>query len=206
MPGGNTGGTFREDRLVSRSMLSELWRPLLVLCTFLAIVVVILILLFAGGGDDDPYVTPEVATPTATVSPEELDAKPENPDAEQISAKDLEVGDCIADATATTGDVKTFDSIDCDKPHDGEVFTIIKVKGDRYPGVKAVSAKGQRGCRARLRRQATPKAFRDRRLGYKFVYPTLESWSQDDREVTCLATFKKARTGKLAQRPGADDA
>jgi hypothetical protein len=188
-------------------MLSELWRPLLVLGAFLAIMVVILVLLFAGGGDDDPYVTPEVATPTATVSPEELDvAAQKNPDAEQISAKDLDVGDCIADATATTGDVTTFDSIDCDKPHDGEVFTIIKVGGDRYPGVKVVSGKGQRGCRARLRRQATPKAFRDRQLGYKFVYPTPESWKQDDREVTCLATFKKARTGKLAQRPGADDA
>jgi|GEM_PF-3505176 len=188
-------------------MLSELWRPLLVFGTFLVVVVVILVLLFAGGSDDEPYVTPEFATPTATVSPEELDAKPkENPDAEEISAKDLEVGDCIADATATTGDVKTFDSIDCDKPHDGEVFTIIKVEGDRYPGLKVVSGKGQRGCRARLRRQATPKAFADRRLGYKFVYPTLQSWRQDDREVTCLATFKKARTGKLAKRPGADDA
>ena len=186
-------------------MLSELWRPLLVFGTFLVVVVVILVLLFAGGGDDEPYVTPEVATPTATVSPEELDAGVQkNPDAEQIAAKDLEVGDCIANATATTGDVKTFDSIDCDKPHDGEVFTIIKLEGDRYPGVKVVSGKGQRGCRARRRRQATPKAFADRRLGYKFVYPTLESWKQDDRDVTCLATFKKARTGRLAQRPGAD--
>jgi len=189
-------------------MLSELWRPLLVLFTFLAIMVVILVLLFGGGDDDEPYVTPDVPTPTATVSPEELDAGVEkkNPDAESIPAKDLEVGDCVADATVTTGDVKTFDRIDCDKPHDGEVFTIIKLEGDKYPGLKAVSGKGQRGCRARLRRQATRKAFADRRLGYKFVYPTPQSWNQDVRAVTCLATFKKPRTGKLAQRPGADDA
>jgi putative regulator of septum formation len=187
--------------------MSILWRPLLVLFTFIALVVVILFLIFGGGGDDEPYVTPEVATPTSTLPPEELDAAPQkkNPDAEAISAKDLEVGDCVADAMAATGDVKTFDEVDCDDPHDGEVFTIIKLEGDRYPGLKAVAGKGQRGCRARLRRQATAKAYRDRQLGYKFVYPTTQSWAQDDREVTCLATFKKPRTTKLAQRAGTGD-
>lgn len=185
--------------------MSILWRPLLVLFTFVALVVVILILLFGGGGDDEPYVTPEVATPTSTISPEELDVKPKNPDAEAVSAKDLEVGDCIADATSATGDVTTFDKVDCDERHDGEVFSIIKLEDDdRYPGVKLVTGKGQRGCRARLRRQATSKAFADRQLGYKFVYPTRQSWTQEDREVTCLATFKKPRTTKLAQRAGAD--
>jgi putative regulator of septum formation len=187
--------------------MSILWRPLLVLFTFIALLVVVLVVLFGGGGgDDEPYVTPKVATPTATISPEELNGTPrKNPDAKTISAKDLEVGDCVADAKSATGDVTTFDKVDCDKPHDGEVFTIIKVDGDRYPGVKAVAGKGQRGCRARLRRQATPKAYRDRQLGYKFVYPTTQSWAQDDREVTCLATFKKPRTTKLAQRAGAGD-
>jgi hypothetical protein len=191
--------------------MAILWRPLLVLFTFLAIIIVILILLFSGGGDDDggEAGNPAVTTPpTVTISPEELAGEPaekKNPDAEEISAKDLEVGDCIADATATTGDVTTFDKIDCDKAHDGEVFTIIKLAdADTYPGVKSVSATGQRGCRARLRRQATAKAFADRQLGYKFVYPTAQSWAQDDREVTCLATFKKARKTKLEQRGDAD--
>jgi len=183
-------------------MLSEIWRPLLVLFAFLAIVVVILILLFAGGDDDEPYVTPEVATPTATVSPEELDVKPKkkNPDAESVSGKDLEVGDCLVNATAAIDFVKTFDKIDCDKRHDAEVFTIIKLKGERFPGTKFVSGKGQRGCRARLRRQATRAEFANRRLGFKFVYPTRESWDQDDREVSCLATFKRPRKTKLDQR------
>ncbi len=183
-------------------MLSELWRPLLVLFTFLALVIVIVILLFAGG-DDDPYVTPEVDTPKARVDPDELDveAKPKNPDAEPVAGKDLEVGDCLVNARATTSLVTSFDTIDCDKPHDGEVFTIIKLKdAARYPGTKFVSGKGRRGCRARLRRQATAKAFADEDLGYKYVFPTRESWAQDDREVTCLVTFKQPRTTKLRQR------
>lgn len=193
-------------------MLSELWRPLLVFGTFLAIIVLILVLIFSGGGGEDEGedTNPAVTTPpTVTIPPEELAGEPErkkHPDAEEISAKDLEVGDCLAGATATTGGVRTFDKIDCDKPHNGEVFTIIKLPDTaKYPGRKFASGKGQRGCRARLRRQATAKAFADPQLNYIYVYPTAQSWAQDDREVTCIATFKKDRTTKLEQR-GSDDA
>lgn len=188
--------------------MAILWRPILVFSTFLAVIVLILVLLFAGGGgDDDQLGNPAVTTPpTITIPPEELAGEPpekKNPDAEEIAAKDLEVGDCVADAIATTVSVKTYDKIDCDKAHDGEVFTIIELKdADKYPGVKSVTGKGLRGCRARLRRQATAKAFRDRQLGYKFVYPTAQSWAQDVRKVTCLVTFKKPRTTKLEQRGG----
>jgi hypothetical protein len=118
----------------------------------------------------------------------------------KISAKDLTVGTCVTDANSYVGDVTTFDAVDCTKPHDGEAFTIIALKGAKYPGLTPLIAKGQRGCRARLRRQATPKAFRDRQLGFKFVYPTTKSWAQGDHELTCLATFKKPRARKLAQR------
>jgi hypothetical protein len=118
----------------------------------------------------------------------------------KVSAKDLTVSTCVSDANSYVGDVTTFDAVECTKPHDGEVFTIIAVKGTKYPGLTRVNAKGQRGCRARLRRQATAKAFRDRQLGFKFVYPTTKSWAQGDREITCLATFKKPRARKLAQR------
>jgi hypothetical protein len=90
--------------------------------------------------------------------------------------------------------------VTCTKPHDGEVFTIIAIDGDTYRGTQFVTSKGQRGCRARLRRQATRKAFRDRQLGFKFVYPTKQSWAQGDREVTCLVTYRKPRTGMLEQR------
>jgi hypothetical protein len=140
--------------------------------------VVLLVVLLAGCGSDDK-------------------AKPK---IGKVSAKDLTVGTCVTDANSYVGDVTTFDAVECTKRHDGEVFTIIAVKGAKYPGLERVNAKGQRGCRARLRRQATPKAIKDRRLGFKFVYPTAQSWAQGDRDLTCLATSKKPRPGKLAQR------
>jgi hypothetical protein len=161
--------------------MSVLLRPLLVVLAFVVLVVVLIVFVFAGGDDDG-------------------DKKASEPAVGTVSAKDLKVGNCIGDANSTQGDVRTFDAVDCAKPHDGEVFTIIGVAGAKYPGTMFVTGKGQRGCRARLRRQATPKAFKDKLLGYKFVYPTKQSWAQGDHEVTCLATFKKPRTGKLVQR------
>jgi Septum formation len=143
----------------------------------ISVVLVVVLLVGCGGGDK---------------------AKPKT--SGKVGAKDLTVGTCVTDANSYVGDVTTFEAVECTKRHDGEVFTIIALGGAKYPGLTRVNAKGQRGCRARLRRQATAKAFRDRRLGFEFVYPTTRSWAQDDHEITCLVTFKKPRTGKLAQR------
>ena len=120
-----------------------------------------------------------------------------------VEASELKVGDCISDANSRLGDVTTFDAVACDEPHDGEVYTLIKLEGGpnaKFPGDVFVNGKGQRGCRARLRRQATRKAFRDKQLGFKFVYPTPASWAEGDREITCVATFKKPRSKRLEQR------
>lgn len=163
-------------------------KPLLAILALVAVLVIVLLLVLAltggddGGGDADEDAEPNVG---------------------RVGANDLRVGDCITDAGSPEGDVTTFNAVRCDKPHNGEVYTLIVLEGAegaRYPGVGFVNGKGQRGCRARLRRQLTRKAFDDRRLGYKYVYPTRQSWADGDREITCIATFTNPRRGKLEQR------
>ena len=179
--------------------MALLIRPLLVLLTFVIVVVLILMLLtggFGGGGDD--------GDDSAGNGGEPAQEEPKRDSSEgNLSAADLKVGDCITDANSRTGDVTTFDAVKCDKPHDGEVYTLIKLEGSakaKVPSEAFINGKGQRGCRARLRRQATARAFRDSQLGFKFVYPTPASWAEGDREITCVATFKKPRAKRLAQR------
>ena len=184
--------------------VSLLIRPLLVLLTFIVIVVVALMLIFGGfggGGEDGADDSPAKAEPAEDPAQPAKKAEPKKED--PIAAADLKVGVCISDALSTLGDVMTFERAECNEAHDGEVYTLITLPGAKtakYPGTEEVTAKGQRGCRARLRRQATADAFRDRELGYKFVYPTSLSWADGDREITCLATFKKPRTEPLEQR------
>jgi len=184
---------------------SILIKPLLVLAGLLLLFVLFLLLVFGviGGGDDEGSAG---AGGGDTVERTESEPEPE-PDRESsegtIKAANLKVGDCISDANSRTGDVTTFDGVDCDEPHDGEVYTLIRLEGDddaKPPSEAFINGKGQRGCRARLRRQATAKAFRDPQLGFKFVYPTPASWADGDRDITCVATFKKRRDTRLAQR------
>ncbi|MBW3608548.1 MAG: septum formation family protein [Actinobacteria bacterium] len=179
---------------------SILIRPLLVLLAVIIVFVLVLMLIFGafGGGDDSAG----SAAGGDSVQPEAPEPSGE-PSEGNVKAADLEVGDCISDANSQVGDVRAFDAVDCDEPHDGEVYTLIRLEGgpDAKPPSEAfINGKGQRGCRARLRRQLTAKAFRDPQLGFKFVYPTPESWADGDRHITCVATFKKPRTTKLAQR------
>ena len=182
---------------------SILLRPLLVLLGFLVIVVLLLMLLTGGfgGGDDD-------GAANSGPKEEKAEAEPDRESSEgTIDAADLNVGDCISDANSRTGDVTTFKAVPCDEPHDGEVYTLIRLPGGenaKVPSEAFINGKGQRGCRARLRRQATRKAFRDSQLGFKFVYPTPESWAEGDRDITCVATFRKPRDKRLAQRKSRD--
>ena len=179
---------------------SILLAPMLIVLTFLVIVVVLALLLFGGGGGgggDD----------SASNGGEDKSAGQQQPARESkqgtITAGALKVGDCISDANSRTGDVTTFVGVKCDERHDGEVYTLITLEGGeeaRIPSEAFINGKGQRGCRARLKRQTTARQFRDRQLGFKFVYPTPESWAEGDREITCVATFRKPRTKKLAQR------
>lgn len=181
---------------------SILIRPLLIFLTFTVIVVLLLMLIFgafSGDGEGDGTAGTDG---TENVEPEAQEPSGEGSEG-SVRASDLKVGDCISDANSQTGDVTTFSAVDCDERHDGEVYTIIRLEGgaDAKPPSEAfINGKGQRGCRARLRRQATAKAFKDPQLGFKFVYPTPESWADGDRDITCVVTFKKPRAKKLAQR------
>lgn len=175
---------------------------MLVFAILIAILVLIVLELFSCGGGDDGHKTTAAQAPT---TPSASVAKPATATTAKragpsIAANALKVGDCVGDARSTVGDVTTFGAVSCDKPHDGEVYTLIVVrgaKGAKYPGTAAVTAKGQRGCRARLRRHVVVGAFGVGELGFKFVYPTTKSWAGGDREIRCMATFKTPRSEPL---------
>jgi hypothetical protein len=182
--------------------MAILWRPLLVFAVMIAILVLIVLELFSCGGGDDGHkaaaaktqTTPSASVAKPAVTPTTTTAKRSGP---SIAASALKVGDCVGDARSTVGDVTTFAAVGCDKRHDGEVYTLIVLRGANYPGVAAVTAKGQRGCRARLRRHVVVGAFGVGELGFKFVYPTTKSWAGGDREIRCMATFKTPRSEPL---------
>ena len=96
---------------------------------------------------------------------------------------DLGVGDCLNDATAG-GDVSTVPEVDCDEPHDSEIYAVIVMDDSGFPGDAAVIEQADSGCRAEF------EAFvgiPSSQSSYMFaaLYPTEQSWNGGDREILC---------------------
>lgn len=109
-------------------------------------------------------------------------------------ATSMKVGDCITDLPSDTR-VLTLPTTDCAQEHAGEVYAVIEMPEGDYPGQSKID-EYQNRCPAELLAVA-PDAIEDDSVGIYVLYPTPETWQQDDRAITCIATFDPKRTGSL---------
>jgi hypothetical protein len=99
------------------------------------------------------------------------------------SISDVAVGDCFDD----TGDevVSELELIDCDEPHDNEVFANLQVEESVFPGDEVFGAFAIDACLAPFEAYVG-ESYAESRLDYWFLTPTEESWAAGDRAVTCV--------------------
>jgi hypothetical protein len=109
-------------------------------------------------------------------------------------ATNMKVGDCITDLP-TDARVMTLPTTDCSKEHAGEVYAVITMPDGDYPGQSSID-EYQNKCPDQLLSIA-PDAIEDDSIGIYVLYPTPETWKQDDRAITCIATFDPKRTGSI---------
>lgn len=95
----------------------------------------------------------------------------------------LHVGDCLDDATET-GDVSTVPLVDCDGPHDSEIYASIMMHDAEYPGEEATIAAADDACRGEFERFVGIPAA-DSIYSFATLYPTASSWDGGDREILC---------------------
>ena len=101
----------------------------------------------------------------------------------EVDVFTLVVGDCLNDASET-GDVSTVPVVDCDEPHDSEVYARVLMDDPKYPGEEATIAAADEACRAEFERfVGVPSSQSEYR--YATLYPTENSWSGGDREILC---------------------
>ena len=102
------------------------------------------------------------------------------------SVFELEMGTCLNDASVPEGaDLADIPQVSCDQPHDSELFGIITVDDETYPGADVLIQKGQDGCQLRFG-DFVGIDFRSSTLDFHFYYPTPSSWSQGDRTIYCM--------------------
>jgi len=112
---------------------------------------------------------------------------------------DLQVGDCIDEPTVTTT-VTDVQHQPCTDPHDGEVFALVTYTADAsgtYPGESAFDDLVTTQCVPAVETYTsrTSDELDAAGLSFGYFYPTSDSWSSGDRDVTCY--IEKSDGSKL---------
>ena len=104
-----------------------------------------------------------------------------------VTLFDLELGDCLNDAgVPLRSDMTDVPRVDCEDPHDSELFAILGAEGSAFPGEQELVTQGQDRC-ARAFGDFIGVPFANSTLYFRFYYPTASSWAQGDRTIYCLA-------------------
>ena len=117
----------------------------------------------------------------------------------------LKVGDCynMPDVSETDFglEVSDVELVNCDQPHEFEVFAVIQLPDSSWNGYDYVSQQAEIGCVNKF------EAF----VGIKYDYstlwvyplfPTEFTWNEtDDREVTCTI-IEESNTGEIIKVTG----
>lgn len=106
--------------------------------------------------------------------------------------EDLRVEDCVS----TSSDdlyVDTVTLIDCDEPHEMEVFARFELDGEDvpggedggYPGGSEITWFAQDECQSRFE-SYTGEEYLESRFDFTTLTPSFSTWDAGDRLVTCL--------------------
>jgi hypothetical protein len=100
-------------------------------------------------------------------------------------ATELEVGDCF-DGASEGETVVSVTPVECDKPHDKEVFAVFDYPSSPsdYPGDDAILAEAEEGCIPAFG-SYVGKDFEASTLEVLYLTPTTDTWRQGDKEITC---------------------
>src|ERR1700758_689309 len=115
---------------------------------------------------------------------------------DSVEATEVQVGDCIETTPGDNANVKTLPKVSCDKPHEGEVYALLQVSGDTFPGQTALRDEYEKQCESALGTYS-PKAAADSAYQIYVLYPTQQTWDKGDRHVACLTITTDKRTGSV---------
>lgn len=108
----------------------------------------------------------------------------------------LGVGDCLQ-SDVLEGDVSDVAVVPCSDPHDAEVYAILGLTGEGYPGIEAVSTAAEEFCLPEFE-QFVGVSYPDSEIVVYPLLPTQDSWTeQGDRDILCIAVAPEPVQGSL---------
>lgn len=130
----------------------------------------------------------EEPEPEPTEEPEPEPTEPESLDPEDTDVFNLQVGDCLNEMDYTDDDtISEVPLIDCDEPHDYEVYHVTDLEGgDDYPGEEEVAEMAADECFDEFE-GFVGVDHNESSLDTTSLFPVEEGWEMgDDREVLCM--------------------
>ncbi|MDH3431115.1 MAG: septum formation family protein [Gammaproteobacteria bacterium] len=100
-----------------------------------------------------------------------------------VDAFSMQIGDCFDDA-GLSDEVSSLPGVPCSEPHDNEVYAVFDLTIETYPDDEALWELANQSCIERFE-AFVGIDYDSSSLDVSTMYPTLESWKQDDREVVC---------------------
>lgn len=108
-------------------------------------------------------------------------------DDEDTDIRSLETGDCVDfDGQQDQTVVYQLPRVDCDEPHDGEVYLVGQLADGPYPGVDEVEAEVEALCIGDAFEEYVGTIYDDSELYAYSLYPLEKNW-RIDHEYTCIA-------------------
>lgn len=96
----------------------------------------------------------------------------------------IEVGDCFDDEGAAE-EITDVPIVDCSEPHDNEVFALIEMTEEDFPGFDATGAIADEECLPRFESYVGVD-YAESDLEFGWLIPTETSWADGDREIVCI--------------------
>jgi hypothetical protein len=101
---------------------------------------------------------------------------------------ELAVGDCFDDGDLSLGELEEVGEVplvECSEPHDNEVYAIVAVDGEVFPGEQAIQTQADESCLDAFD-PFVGLDYESSALDFGWLVPTADSWELGDRVVACF--------------------
>lgn len=101
-----------------------------------------------------------------------------------VDAFNVRVGDCFNDSESLDEEINSLPGVPCSEPHDNEANAVLDLTVENYPEGEAMSDLANQSCMNRFE-EFVGMDYNSSSLDIFAIYPSVDSWKQDDREVVC---------------------
>lgn len=101
-----------------------------------------------------------------------------------VDAFNVKVGDCFDDSSSFDDEISSLPGVPCADPHDNEAYAVFDVNVPDYPGDVEMETMAYDSCMDRFD-SFVGTDYESSSLDVFTMFPSPESWKQDDRQVVC---------------------